>query len=436
MSNPPETPVSVLPRILPGVPREKAAAAIRAFVLLTVAIMARFQSPPPSETLEWVFLIGTIYVLATTFAPLVHLPSERLAMLLYVIDIGFITALIYCTGGVRSEYYILYYLPILNAAVRLDFRDAVGASVLAALCYLFAVIVRVSEGEVASNLVPRALTFSLSSILLAGFFAYMCREARTYQQLSNWYKKANEQKAEFVSIASHELRTPLTAIMGFSDLICYTELEPEKEQEYLKIIKAQAERLARLIENILEMSRIEAGRIKLSRAAISLSEVVSNAIKNLSGANGNLWVTVPADLPLAQADPKRVEQILRILLENAISYCPEGPVEVLASSEAEAEESGASLCVMVKDQGPGIPAEDLPHIFEIFYCASNSAGRQGTGLSLAIAKRIAELQKGELWVQSAPGKGTTFGLRLPVWGECGEESTSEGIEASVIGRSG
>lgn len=424
-TRPPEITGPMLPRLLADAPREKIAAAVRAFVLLTVAIMARFQSPAPADSLQWVFLAGVLYVLATTFAPLVRLSSERLTVVMLVIDIGLISALIYSTGGVRSEYYVLYYLPILNAALRLDFRDAIGASALAAASYVLAVAMRISEGESAPNFLPRAITFGSSSILLAGFFAYICRESRTYQQLTHWYKKANDQKAEFVSIASHELRTPLTSIMGFSDLLCYSDCDLERQQEYLKIIKSQSDRLARLIENILEMSRIEAGRIKLKPAPVKLPEVVSRALMTTEGVNGNVRVSFPSDLPTACADMNRVEQILKVFLANAISYCPEGPIEVSASLEPEFNEAVSHLRVAVKDHGPGIPVEDLPHIFDMFYSATNAAGRQGTGLSLAIAKRMAEMQQGEVWAESRPGEGATFFLRLPVWQEAGAESEPE-----------
>ncbi len=422
-ARPGETPVKSPARLFRGVPREKAAAAIRAFVLLTVVIMARFQSPPPSDSLEWVFLAGATYILATTFLPLMRSPSEHLAIVLSVIDIGLITGLIYSTGGVHSEYYILYYLPILNAAVRLNFRDAVGASVLAAACYVFTVTVVVSDGESAPNLFPRAFTFSASSILLAGFFAYMCHESRTYQQLTHWYQRANEEKTEFVSDASHELRTPLTAIMGFSDLLCHSELHPEKEQEYLRIIKNQAERLARLIENILQMSRIEAGRIRVQSAPVHLSEVVSRTIESMNEVNGNVLVSMPENLPPARADLQRVEQILRIFFDNAISHCPEGPIEITAALESRPDAAKTYLSIRVRDHGPGIPADDLPHIFDMFYSASNSTGRQGTGLGLAIAKRMAQLQNGEVWAESTLGHGSTFGLRLLLWE--GEETPSE-----------
>jgi signal transduction histidine kinase len=388
--------------------------------------MAQFQSPPPSDALAWVFLAGIVYVLGTTFLPLMRMPDERLSVIFSVIDIGLITALIYSTGGVHSEYYLLYYLPILNAAVRLNFRDAVGASALAAACYVFAVAAAAAEGESNPHLFPRAFTFSASSILLAGFFAYLCHESRTYQQLSQWYRQANEEKAQFVSAASHELRTPLTAIMGFSDLLCSSEVEPERQQEYLSIIKSQAERLARLIENILEMSRVDAGRIKLQPVAVHLREALSRTLEKVSGANGNVAVSLPDDLPPACADMKRVEQILRIFLENAISFCPENLVEVSAWIEAEAMGRQGEICIQVKDHGPGIPTEDLPHIFDMFYCASNSAGRQGTGLSLAIAKRMAELQGGEVWAESIPGDGAIFGLRLPLWEEEYTKSAAEG----------
>jgi signal transduction histidine kinase len=405
------------PRILSQLPREKAAAAIRAFVLLTVTIMARFQSPAAPDALEWVLGIGAAYVLITSFSPLLLQPSQRLAIVLTLVDIGLITAIVYFSGGVGSEHYLLYYLPILNAAIRLDFRDGVGASALAAACFIFVGVVQWTGGEATPHLLSRTVTFSISSILLAGAFAFFSHEARAQQQLSQWYRKANEDKAEFVNHASHELRTPLTAIMGFSDLLNGQELEPDKQQEYLTIIKSQAERLARLIENILEMSRLEAGRIKLTLAPVALKEAVAGAAKQLSTANGNVKINLPEDLPAACADPRRLQQIVRILLDNAISYSGDEPVEIAARLEEAGATAEPMLRLWVKDHGPGIPEEDRPHIFEIFYNATNAAGRQGTGLSLAIARRLAELQDGEIEADSPAEGGAVFSLTLPAWKE-------------------
>lgn len=408
------------PGILSQLPREQAAAAIRAFVLLTVTIMARFQSPAPPQALEWILGLGAIYVLITSFTPLVLQSSKNLAVVLTLADIGLITAIVYYSGGVGSEHYLLYYLPILNAAIRLDFRDGVGASVLAAVCFVFVGVVQWTGGEADPHQFYRTITFSISSILLAGAFAYFSHEARAQQQLSQWYRQANEDKAEFVNHASHELRTPLTAIMGFSDLLHCQELEPEKQQEYLTIIKSQAERLARLIENILEMSRLEAGRIKLTLAPAPLKEAVARAAKQLSTANGNVKVDLPEDLPAACADPRRLQQIVRILLDNAISYSGDESVEIAARLEQAGATAEPMLRLWVKDHGPGIPEEDRPHIFEMFYNATNAAGRQGTGLSLAIAKRLAEMQDGEIEAESLPEGGAVFSLILPAWKEIQE----------------
>jgi signal transduction histidine kinase len=416
-ANPADTACKPCSLVLSQLPREQAAAVLRGFILLTVVLMVRFQSPPPPESLDWVCIFGAVYILATYFASRLRLPAERLAVFFSIADIGLITALIYSTGGVNSEYYLLYYLPIIGAAMRLDFRDAVGAAVLAATFYLLVAAMQLSEGEVSSHLASRTITFSISSILLAAFFAQLSRESRAYQQLSNWYKQANDEKTEFVSEASHELRAPLTAILGFSDLLVSRDFDPDKQQEYLQTIKSQSERLARLIENILELSRLETGRVKLKLAPVKLDNLVANTLKELQINHGNVQVAIPANLPPAQADSRRLGQILHAVVENALRFSNDQPVEIAAAVEKAMAGGAMTLRLEVKDHGIGIPEEDLPHIFEMFYCASNNGEYKGAASNLAIAKRLLKLHKGDILAESTPGEGATFKIILPVWQE-------------------
>ena len=229
-------------------------------------------------------------------------------------------------------------------------------------------------------------------------------------------ERANQLKSEFLASMSHELRTPLNAIIGFSDLLreqIAAQLN-EKQQRHLSHISRGARHLLTLINDILDLSKIESGRLDLRLEKLSLPddiEEVFTALRPLAAAK-SLQLDVQIDRGLEiRADRTRFKQILYNLLSNAIKFTPEGG---RITVEAQADE--AVLRLAVSDTGIGIPPDEIETIFESFHQAAETTKgvREGTGLGLAITKRLVEMHRGQIWVESTPGEGSRFFLKLPL----------------------
>ena len=241
----------------------------------------------------------------------------------------------------------------------------------------------------------------------------MCEElGLVYQQLET----ANRHKSEFLANTSHELRTPMNAILGYSELIednIYGEVPP-KIREVLQRIQSNGRHLLGLINDVLDISKIEAGQLYLSVTDYSMKDVVTSVVSATEGlANEKrlaLRAILPATLPTGEGDERRITQVLLNLVGNALKFTDEGEVEVRASA------ADGSFEVSVSDTGPGIPAAERERIFEEFHQLDTSTTRTkgGTGLGLAISKRIIEMHGGRIWVESDVGHGSTFRFTLPV----------------------
>jgi len=215
---------------------------------------------------------------------------------------------------------------------------------------------------------------------------------------------------------SHELRTPLNAILGYSELILdniYGE-PPEQMREVLERVQSNGRYLLGLINDVLDLSKIEAGQLTLSLADYSLADVlqsVHSAVESLAAEKGLVFrIEVPHDLPVAHGDERRLAQVLLNLAGNAIKFTDAGEVAI------EAEAANGGFRIVVRDTGPGIAPEDQGRIFEEFQQVDSTSTRQkgGSGLGLAISKRIVEMHGGRIGVESEPGGGSTFTISLPV----------------------
>ena len=227
---------------------------------------------------------------------------------------------------------------------------------------------------------------------------------------------ASQHKSQFLANMSHELRTPLNAILGYTELILdniYGET-PDKMREVLDRLQANGKHLLGLINDVLDLSKIEAGQLTLDLADYSLKDVVHTvlvAVESLAtGKKLALTVDVAPNLPRGRGDERRLAQVLLNLVGNAIKFTDKGEVTIKATI------SDGSFTVAVRDTGPGIAASDQGKIFEEFQQADNSATKRkgGTGLGLAIAKRIIAMHGGRIWVESDVGKGSTFAFTIPV----------------------
>jgi len=228
-------------------------------------------------------------------------------------------------------------------------------------------------------------------------------------------EKANRLKSNFLATMSHELRTPLNAIVGFTDLLARQTAGPltQKQDRFLGHIKESSRHLLALISDILDLSRIEAGRLDLKFEAFPLSVAADEVLSTLRplAAAKEIYLTTQLSPALAlQADCVRVKQILYNLLSNAIKFTPaKGSVRLVARS------TDSAVHISVIDTGVGIPCEEHEAVFETFHrrLTSTQDASEGTGLGLSITKLLVEQHGGRIWVKSEPGKGSEFHLTLP-----------------------
>lgn len=253
-------------------------------------------------------------------------------------------------------------------------------------------------------------------------------------------KRIDQMKSDFISMVSHELRTPLTSIKGYVDLILEGDVGEinDMQREFLEIVKQNGDRLVGLINDLLDLSRIESGRVQLRKDPVDLDKAIEHAIdtaKTLAEEKGQmLSITKPDRLPIIIGDADRITQILVNLLSNAVKFTPNG-----GSIELRADADDRLVTISVSDTGIGISPTDQAKLFDKFFRVDNSLTREvgGTGLGLSIVKTLVEAHGGQIWVESELGKGSTFAFSLPVVGslEAVEEEAPIRKEAAADGRS-
>jgi two-component system, OmpR family, sensor histidine kinase KdpD len=255
----------------------------------------------------------------------------------------------------------------------------------------------VAEREELAERVAPALSALVSAAL---------RRQRLEEQLVETMalRRSDVMKTALLRAVSHDLRSPLTAIRTAAAGVGSKTVTEAERDEMAAVIASESDRLARLIENLLDLSRLEAGTIQPKRDWYSLEEVVDAAA---DGFEGRMEVQVEPGLPLLRGDSAQVERALGNLLENAARYSGGAPVGVSAAS------AGRRILLRVSDRGPGIPKEQLDHIFEPFYRMEGAAAG-GSGLGLAIARGFVEANGGRLRAQSLPGEGSTFVMDFPL----------------------
>jgi signal transduction histidine kinase len=247
---------------------------------------------------------------------------------------------------------------------------------------------------------------------LGGAFNEMAEEL---QRRAGERDQLDRMKDEFVLTASHELRSPLTSVQGFAELLLLERerLSP-KQAETVEVILDNTRHLVRLLNDLLDLARSDAGRLTIRPVPTEAAGLVEDAVRTMRAQFDSraqrLNLEIEADLPPIEADRDRIRQVLVNLLTNANEYCPEG-----AGIEVKARQEGADVEIDVSDDGPGIPAEQLEHIFARF--SRGDAGETqrvgGTGLGLAISKSLVELHGGTIGAESSPGQGSIFRVRLP-----------------------
>lgn len=276
--------------------------------------------------------------------------------------------------------------------------------------------------------------FKDMQIRIVEMFQVMEQQQDELREQSDKLQKADRVKNEFLANTSHELRTPLNGIIGLSESLHaeLTEKMSAKQSEYQQMVILSARRLASLVDDLLDFSRMRQKDLELKLQPVdvtSLTDVVLTMSRPLIGDKPViLEKDIPAGLPALWADEDRVHQILLNLVGNAIKFTHQGSVLVSASEETD-EQGQRWLCMNVKDTGIGIPEEARERIFSDFEQVDGSITRHygGTGLGLSITKRLVELHQGAIWFTSKPGQGSTFSFRLPV-----SEQTVEQIDPPLF----
>jgi signal transduction histidine kinase/HAMP domain-containing protein/putative methionine-R-sulfoxide reductase with GAF domain len=271
---------------------------------------------------------------------------------------------------------------------------------------------RVSRAPITPHVVDLLQTFAAQA-------AVAVENARLFgeiQEKGHQLELASKHKSQFLANMSHELRTPMNAVLGYTDLILDNIFGdvPEPIRDTLERIKSNGQHLLGLINDVLDLSKIEAGQLTLSLSDYSMGEVVYavvSAVESLAaGKNLALKAIVPADLPSGRGDERRLTQVLLNLAGNAIKFTDTGGISI------EVRASNSAFVVSVSDTGPGISAADQQKIFDEFQQVDSSSTRTkgGTGLGLSISRRIVELHGGRLWVESTLGVGSTFSFTVPL----------------------
>ena len=298
-----------------------------------------------------------------------------------------------------------------NALVELGLRSRLGAPLLvgAQAIGMLSLSRREAGSFTASEVELVTLLGRLVGTTVQNIRAYEA-ERRTVEEL----RRLSALRADFVSLVSHELRSPMASVIGASRTLeaRWRELSPEQRNSFLSLIAEETSRLATLIGDVLDTSRIESGTFSYSFSELDLAEVVRETVATAQVGQDEVRLEAEATepLPRIRGDRERLRQVLTNLIENAVKYSPAGEtVRVRAYSE------DSCVRVEVRDAGPGIAREDQGLIFEEFGRATvGGNAKPGTGLGLFIARSIAEAHGGSLDVESAPNRGATFRLELPL----------------------
>lgn len=341
------------------------------------------------------------------------------------LDILVITFLLHFTGGIESPFGFFYLIEFAAIAMYNFEVIAYILSFQAAVLYWISCILEahlilphyraISTPGTLFLSVPyinsKAMGLLLSSILIIYILAYLSDRLRDKQRQVETLSGA---QVEFMNMVMHETKTPLTSILGYTDLL-FDKVPADYQREPLAVIKRQAQRILNMVNDLLNIARIESGKVKLNKTDIDLREIAEHAMEEVEPLVRTHELTLikefEASLPLVKADEDKLHEVFINLLSNAIKFSNKGGKIFISISLVALE-----MNVAVRDEGLGIEPKDLPHIFDKFYRASKeSAERKGTGLGLALCKSVIEAHGGRIWVVSGgPGQGAVFNFALPL----------------------
>ncbi|HZP90897.1 MAG TPA: ATP-binding protein [Actinomycetota bacterium] len=406
---------------------ERSIAIIRIAVILVVAAvyLSSIGIRRPLGPLAIAILaLAALYALWTLLAkPYESVPGTRFQAATLLADAAFITLWCKATGGPASEFWTLYLIAVIAVAMRFDLLETLAAAL--ALAVLYVGVMSINGGLPRTSLLTRP-----PLMLITGFaVGVLARERRLDQQQREALARIAEEssaalaeeqalvarlrqvdlaKTEFVAVASHEFRTPLAAILGVvSTLRAHgDELDPDVRAELLDGAAIQAERLARLVEDLLTVSRIEDGALPLDLQPVHPQRLIYEAVQASGTADVVSVKTGGVERVLCDAD--RIVRVLTNLLDNAQKYSPPGGTIFVAVAEDE-----ETVTFSVRDEGPGVPAAHREEIFERFRRLMDGSQKPGAGLGLYISRCLVEAHGGEISVREGQGGGAEFVFTLP-----------------------
>jgi signal transduction histidine kinase len=407
----------------------KLAGLITLMSLVAIPVSVIIFHLPHGQDIDYsIFYLALValIVLVTVLNMVVYYPSKhgklfpRIPHLFIGIIVYYIVicVAIYFSGGLDSPLFYAALFGPLIAGICFELPLAMVNTTMLAFFYIL--VVATKEGFVMESIQALAfniLYFYLACLLSNRLALELHRQEQSRDEvasLGDFIRKVEKAKSDFVSMVSHELRTPLTSIQGFSEILRTKDMEPEKKNEFYRIILNESERLSRLITNLLNLSKIEAG-IELNREMINLADLVEEDMEFFQSQTGvhQLKYLGGRQLPLVYADRDRIHQIIKNLLSNSIKYSPDGgPVEVETGVE------GKYVTIAITDYGIGIPSDELASVFERFRRVESKeiSNISGTGLGLAIVKNLVDLHGGQVKVKSDIGHGSTFTVFIPIRG--------------------
>ncbi|MBI4753560.1 HAMP domain-containing histidine kinase [Candidatus Desantisbacteria bacterium] len=250
------------------------------------------------------------------------------------------------------------------------------------------------------------------------------KERNNLKQLNQQLEKLNKMKSEFLITISHELRTPLSSIKAFTEILMNDKIDPMETLEFLQIISIESDRLDRLINNLLMMSRIETGKICWKMQTVSINEIIEKAVDtmqmDIKEKELSLEINIPPDISDIYGDKEKLVDVVGNLLSNAVNFSHSGGTIRLNATEILTEQNRNEVLVCISDTGVGINLEEQEKIFDKFYQIKKDIltdKPKGMGLGLAICKEIIEHHGGRIWVESRFGEGSSFSFSLPVGGK-------------------
>jgi two-component system sensor histidine kinase KdpD len=248
-------------------------------------------------------------------------------------------------------------------------------------------------------------------LIVTGVIAVLTDQLRRQADRARRQAEIERLRNALLSALSHDLKTPLTALVGASTALCEGRLDERERKEFTQMVASEAERLNRLVANLLELTRLEAGKVTVKRVPQAIDEVIGTTLYRLERQleGRRIETSVPEDVPLAAFDPVLLEQVFTNLLENAIKYTPAGtPIDISVRRDH------SRIVVDVADRGPGVPPGEEEKVFERLYRADadrRTAG--GVGLGLTICRAIVTAHDGKIWLENRPGGGAVFRFTLP-----------------------